>query len=202
MIGRIEGTILAKTPPDILVDVQGVGYELQVPMSTFYRLPEINQPVTLVTHLVVREDAHLLYGFYDSQERGLFRSLIKVNGVGPKLGLAILSGIEAADFVRVVRNNDVSALEKLPGIGKKTAERLLIEMRDKLSSWPEHEDAYSHAGASRASSERQSIAEAESALVALGYKPKEASKAVKLVADDTLSGPELIRQALKIMVKS
>ncbi len=202
MIGRIKGILLEKTPPDILIDVNGVGYEVQVPMNTFYRLPEVNESVLLYTHFVVREDAQLLYGFYNQKERALFRALIKINGVGPKLGLAILSGIEAADFVRVVRSNDVSSLVSLPGIGKKTAERLIIEMRDKLDDWqPEGADADFDSAPLPQAGEDKAIAEAESALVALGYKPKEAAHAVKRVSSPGMSNQELIRQALKVMVK-
>lgn len=201
MIGRIKGTLLEKTPPDILIDVNGVGYELQVPMNTFYQLPEVNESVILYTHFVVREDAQLLYGFYDIQERSLFRALIKINGVGPKLGLAILSGIESREFVRVVRNNDVNALVSLPGIGKKTAERLIIEMRDKLQDWYQEGEEAVDIG-SQPIGANQAVEEAESALVALGYKPKDAAHAVKLVAGEGMSNQELIRQALKVMVSA
>ena len=201
MIGRIKGLLLEKIPPDVVVDVQGVGYELQVPMNTFYRLPETGQVVHLYTHFVVREDAQLLYGFYDMNERALFRALIKTNGVGPKLGLAILSGIEANDFVRVVRTNDAGALERLPGIGKKTAERLIIEMRDRLKDWQDDDSAGASAREALPGDQRQALEEAESALVALGYKPREASRAVKNIAQENMSSQDLIRQALKIMVK-
>ncbi|MCF7982013.1 MAG: Holliday junction branch migration protein RuvA [Pseudomonadales bacterium] len=201
MIGRIKGTLTEKTPPDILIDVNGVGYELQVPMNTFYRLPEINEVVVLHTHFVVREDAQLLYGFYDVQERSLFRALIKINGVGPKLGLAILSGIESNEFVRVVRNNDVNALVCLPGIGKKTAERLIIEMRDKLKDWHNEAGDDAEVNAGNRFGKNQAVDEAESALVALGYKPKEAERAVKLVASEGMSNQDLIRNALKVMAK-
>ncbi len=200
MIGRIKGILLEKTPPDILIEVSGVGYEVQVPMNTFYQLPEVNETVVLYTHFVVREDAQLLYGFCNQKERALFRALIKINGVGPKLGLTILSGIEAADFVRVVRNNDVTSLVSLPGIGKKTAERLVIEMRDKLDDWQSENDGGSGEGM-QSPALGNAIAEAESALVALGYKPKEAVQAVKRVSSPGMSNQELIRQALKVMVK-
>ena len=203
MIGRRQGILLEITPPDIVVDVQGIGYELQVPMNTLYRLPEIGRPVNLYTHFVVREDAQLLYGFSELGERSLFRELIKINGVGPKLGLTILSGIEANVFVRVVRSNDVASLERLPGIGKKTAERLIIEMRDRLKDWQEEAP-----GASETSQHTDFLRmdkasrEAESALVALGYKPKEAIQAIKALSADGLSSQELIRQALKQMVNA
>jgi Holliday junction DNA helicase RuvA len=199
MIGRIKGVLIEKSPPDICVDVQGVGYELQVPMNTFYRLPEIDHPVSLYTHFVVREDAQLLYGFYEARERELFRAVIKVNGVGPKLGLAILSGIETGDFVRMVHNDDVAALTKVPGIGKKTAERLLIEMRDKLKDWPESREAELALEGARPVSDNLATDEAISALLALGYKPKDAEKAIKSVAADGMTSQELIRQALKLM---
>lgn len=202
MIGRIKGILIEKTPPDILIDVSGVGYELQVPMNTFYRLPELNETVMLFTHFVVREDAQALYGFYDAQERSLFRALIKISGVGPKLGLAILSGIESNEFVRVVRNNDVNTLVSLPGIGKKTAERLIIEMRDKLKDWyGGEEQGLDSSGGDGLIAANQAIEEAQSALVALGYKSREAAQAVKSVAVDGMTNQELIRQALKVMVK-
>lgn len=202
MIGRIKGILIEKTPPDILIDVSGVGYELQVPMNTFYRLPEQNESVMLFTHFVVREDAQALYGFYDVQERSLFRALIKISGVGPKLGLAILSGIDSNEFVRVVRNNDVNTLVSLPGIGKKTAERLIIEMRDKLKDWYGGEEQGLDSGSGEGLvAANQAVEEAQSALVALGYKPREAAQAVKSVAVDGMTNQELIRQALKVMVK-
>jgi len=203
MIGRIKGVLIEKAPPDITVDVQGIGYELQVPMNTFYRLPEIDHPVNLYTHFVVREDAQLLYGFYDTKERELFRALIKINGVGPKLGLAILSGIEARDFVRVVHNNDVAALQKLPGIGKKTAERLVIEMRDKLKDWPmATEDGLQMDTDSILPNQHHASDEAISALLALGYKSKDAESAIKAVASDELSSQDMIRRALKSMASA
>lgn len=199
MIGRIKGVLIEKSPPDICVDVQGIGYELQVPMNTFYRLPDIDHPVNLYTHFVVREDAQLLYGFYEARERELFRAVIKINGVGPKLGLAILSGIEASDFVRVVHNNDVAALTKVPGIGKKTAERLVIEMRDKLKDWPEAHEGHAAVAGGGFAAGSVATEEAVSALLALGYKPKDAEKAIKAVAGDGLSSQDMIRQALKLM---
>ena len=172
-------------------------------MNTFYRLPELDHPVSLYTHFVVREDAQLLYGFYDARERELFRALIKINGVGPKLGLAILSGIEASEFVRVVHNNDVAALQKLPGIGKKTAERLVIEMRDKLKDWPMAAEAGLQVGTGSASpNQHQANEEAVSALLALGYKPRDAESAIKAVASDELSSQDMIRRALKSMASA
>src|SRR5580704_18997800 len=135
MIGQIRGIILEKQPPLLTVDVHGIGYEIDAPMSTFYQLPEVGQEVSLFTHFVVREDAHHLYGFYTRDERLLFRTLLKVNGVGPRLSLTILSSTAPEEFVRCVLNNDTLSLVRLPGVGKKTAERLVIEMRDKLADW-------------------------------------------------------------------
>ena len=135
MIGRIRGTLVHKQPPDVLVDVGGVGYEVQVPLTTLFELPEVGAEITLVTHFVVREDAQQLYGFLRERDRGLFRQLIRVNGVGPKLGLAILSGMDADSFVRCVQREDIKALVALPGVGKRTAERLLVDMRSKLEDW-------------------------------------------------------------------
>jgi len=204
MIGRITGVLAEKQPPQLLVDVQGVGYEIEAPMSTFYRLPALGQEVVLLTHFVVREDAQLLYGFYSREERALFRALIKVNGVGPKLALTILSGIEAADFARSVAHDDTAALVRLPGVGKKTAERLVVEMRDKMGDWLPADAPFELAvpagqGAPQRGGCRE---EAESALIALGYKPAQASKSVaqasKIVGES--SAEELIRQALKSMV--
>lgn len=204
MIGRLKGILLEKQAPALVVDVNGVGYELAAPMTTFYRLPSEGSEVTLYTHFVVREDAQLLYGFYDQQERLLFRTLIKVNGVGPKLALTILSGMEADIFVTCVNNNDVAALCQLPGVGKKTAERLLVEVRDKLKDWQGSESNVSAAANSDFAQlgGQHAVSEATSALVALGYKPQDASRYVAAVEDDTLSSEELIRQALKGLVKS
>ena len=200
MIGRLQGVILEKQAPEILIDINGVAYEVQVPMTTIYQLPEVGEPVTLHTHFVVREDAQLLYGFADLRERSLFRTLIKVNGVGPKLALTILSGIESDDFVRCVRDGDTASLVRLPGVGKKTAERLLVEMKDRLEDWSIDGTAVSNNNASMASS-NGIMAEAESALVALGYKPQQASRAIAAVNDANMDSSEaLIRMALKNMV--
>src|SRR6056300_646532 len=135
MIGQIRGILVEKKPPEILVDVGGLSYELQIPMSTAYQLPEVGSELRLHTHFVVREDAQLLYGFYELKDKTLFRALIRVNGVGPKMALAILSGMAADEFARTVRENDVAAMTRMPGIGKKTAERLIVEMRDRLTEW-------------------------------------------------------------------
>jgi Holliday junction DNA helicase RuvA len=202
MIGRIHGKLIDKQPPELLVDVNGVGYEIQAPMTTIYRLPEVGAAVTLFTHFVVREDAQLLFGFYDKEERSLFRSLLKVNGVGPKMALAILSGIEAQEFVRCVMDADITSLTRIPGVGKKTAERLLVEMRDRLKEWERAPSAPGLQPAKTISPQNQMIADAESALIALGYKPQEAAKAVAAVQELHGSSSEtLIRAALKRMVQ-
>ncbi len=201
MIGRVRGKLLEKQAPELLVDVNGVGYEIHAPMTTIYQLPALGENVELFTHLIVREDAHLLFGFASPQDRALFRALIKVNGVGPKLALTILSGMDVADFVRCVRDNDAAGLVKLPGVGKKTAERLLIEMRDRLRDW--HVDGLAaNAGAAHLPArENDYLLEAESALIALGYKPVEATKMVASVKNAGTSSEALIRAALKNAVK-
>jgi len=203
MIGRIRGTLILKQPPDILVEVGGVGYEVQVPMTTLFQLPELGAEVSLVTHFVVREDAQLLYGFIDERDRELFRQLIRVNGVGPKLALTILSGMDSASFARCVQRDDISSLIALPGVGKKTAERLLVEMRDKLRDLlGQMEDGSAVlAPGVRIEPVTDMVADAEGALVALGYKPAEASKMVAAVNDDSVADSEdLIRRALKAVV--
>jgi Holliday junction DNA helicase RuvA len=201
MIGRIRGILADKRPPEALVDVGGVFYEVQVPMSTIYQLPAVGREVTLHTHLVVREDAHLLYGFHTSQERQMFRSLIKVTGVGPKMALAILSGMAVDDFVRTIRVNDIAGLTRMPGVGRKTAERLIVEMKDRLAEWGADlqvslQDAAPVAG----HGERAVTQEAETALIALGYKPQEAARMIAGVmkADPAMARSEdIIRQALR-----
>ena len=206
MIGRLSGTLIQKQPPLLMIDVHGVGYEVQAPMSTFYQLPELNQPVILLTHMVVREDAQLLYGFHDESERLLFKSLIKVNGVGPKLALTILSGISAREFVVAVKNNDESGLVRLPGIGKKTAQRLIVEMRDRLDDWQTNTvdttDNTDDRAAESSTRETDKVKEAISALIALGYKPVEASRMVnRLDLQGFQSSEDMIKQALKSTVK-
>lgn len=203
MIGRIRGTLAEKHPPDILVEVGGVGYELQVPMTTLFQLPALGTEVSLLTHFVVREDAQLLYGFIDARDRHLFRQLIKVSGVGPKLALTILSGMDASSFARCVQRDDISSLVALPGVGKKTAERLLVEMRDKLKDWfGSMEGAEQQAGGIVPAPVTDIVADAEGALIALGYKPQDASRVVAAVNDDSVdSSEDLIRRALKSMVK-
>ncbi len=204
MIGRLQGTLIAKQPPELLLDVQGVGYEVNVPMSTVYQLPALDQAVVLHTHMVVREDAQLLYGFASLEERALFRALIKVNGVGAKLALTILSGIAADDFVRCVRDEDAATLVRLPGIGKKTAERLIIEMRDRFKDW--HGGDLESAGdgahsATLAPSVENPAKEALSALIALGYKPQEASRLIQSLDTDGKSSEDIIRASLQSSVK-
>lgn len=202
MIGRIRGKLLEKQAPELLVDVNGVGYEIQAPMTTIYQLPALGDNVELFTHLVVREDAHLLFGFATLRDRAMFRALIKVNGVGPKLALTILSGMDVDDFVRCVRDGDAAGLVKLPGVGKKTAERLLIEMRDRLRDWHVDGMAAKDGGAQLPSSEGDYLLEAESALIALGYKPQEATKMIAAVKSEGTTSEALIRAALKKAVKS
>ena len=194
MIGRIRGILLEKQAPYLLLDVQGVGYEIQASLTTFFELPDIDQPATLHTHFVVREDAQLLYGFSSLAERQLFRELIKVNGVGPKMALAILSGMNAAEFVNCVKSKDIATLVRLPGVGKKTAERLVVEMHDRVEKWALASDT---AVASQQGS--GAVQEAESALVSLGYKEPEAAKMIAAVSSDNkaASSAELIRAALK-----
>lgn len=203
MIGQITGLLVDKTPPDILVNVGGITYEIQVPMSTLYQLPDVGRELTLHTHFVVREDAQLLYGFFEAKDKTMFRALIKVNGVGPKMALAILSGMEADEFVATVRNNDVATMVNMPGIGKKTAERLIVEMRDRLAEWGDT-DAVVGRGANAAHNSGNSMSrDAETALVSLGYKPQQASRAISQVMKDNpdiADSEALIRLALKSML--
>ncbi|MCC5853003.1 MAG: Holliday junction branch migration protein RuvA [Alkalimonas sp.] len=206
MIGRLRGILLEKQAPDVLLEVGGVGYEVQLPLTSFYQLPEQGQEVVLYTHFVVREDAQLLYGFHSATERALFRQLIKANGVGPKLALTILSGLTADDFVRCVQLDDLSTLVKLPGIGKKTAERLLVEMRDRLKDWgmAPADSAFSSlqlkpVAVSLTASE-QAEQDALGALVSLGYTQQQASKAVQQVKTDDMSSEMLIKAALRSMM--
>lgn len=202
MIGRIRGILAEKAPPFVLIDVNGVGYEIQMPMTSLYQLSDTGTEVTVYTHFVVREDAQLLFGFATKQERSLFREVIKANGVGPKLALTILSGMSAHQFVQAVADGDITALVKLPGVGKKTAERLLVEMKDRLASWELSQDTgvalptsveENHIVAQPESAK----AEAISALIALGYNQSQATKMVKAVFQDGASSEELIRDALR-----
>jgi len=196
MIGRLRGTLLAKQPPQLLLDVNGVGYDVSAPMTTFYELPGIGSEIILHTHLAVSEHAHVLYGFLQESDRGLFRTLIKVSGVGPKLALAILSGMSSDEFVGCVKNEDSAALTRLPGVGKKTAERLVIEMKDRLKDW--QSVATSPEGASQPiSPATDSVKDAIGALVSLGYKPQEASRMVSHIECEGLASEEIIRLALK-----
>ncbi|MDZ4332316.1 MAG: Holliday junction branch migration protein RuvA [Pseudomonas sp.] len=201
MIGRLRGTLAEKQPPHVIVDINGLGYELEVPMTTLYRLPSVGEPLTLHTHLVVREDAHLLYGFFEKRERELFRELIRLNGVGPKLALALMSGLEVDELVRCVQAQDTSVLVKIPGVGKKTAERLLVELKDRFKAWESVPGmstlVVEPRGASAVTSAEN---DAVSALISLGYKPQEASRAVSAVKEDGLSSEDMIRRALKGMV--
>ncbi|WP_350326542.1 Holliday junction branch migration protein RuvA [Pectobacterium aroidearum] len=202
MIGRLRGIILEKQPPQVLIEANGVGYEVHMPMTCFYELPELNQEAIIFTHFVVREDAQLLFGFNDKQERALFRELIKVNGVGPKLALAILSGMSATQFVSAVEREEIGALIKLPGVGKKTAERLVVEMKDRFKGLSG--DLFNPVSdiplTSPASAENRASdpeAEAAAALVALGYKPQEASRMISKIARPEADCETLIRDALR-----
>ena len=201
MIGRIRGKIIEKQPPLLIIDINGVGYEINAPMSTFYQLPEdAEKEVSLYTQMIVREDAQLLYGFFQDRERELFRALIKVNGVGPKLALTILSGIETDAFVRLVRDNNAGSLTNIPGIDKKTAERLVVQMRDKLAGW-ETENVTQNDLPSLLTAD-QTTQDAIGALVALGYKPNEAKRAIGAIEiNESMSSEDLIRNALKNMVQ-
>ena len=203
MIGRIRGILIEKEPTDIQVEVGGIAYEVQVPMSTLFKLPEIGEVVTLHTHFVVREDAQQLFGFIGVKDKALFRTLIKVNGVGPKMALGILSSVDSDALVGLVLNNDIAALVAMPGIGKKTAERLVIELRDKIKDWEVAGGSHANAGAKASSPNAASAArEAETALVSLGYKLPQAARAIASVQKDRpelTSSEELIRFALKSM---
>lgn len=194
MIGRLSGKLVLKQPPLLLLEVGGVGYELEAPMSTFYKLPAVGEAVVLHTHLTVREDAHLLYGFASTQEKSLFRELIKVSGIGPKSGLSILSGVSVEEFWNTVRAGDVARLTKLPGIGKKTAERLVVEMRDKAGAADTVLPALAAVGGSP-------LQEARSALAALGYKPAEIERFTQAVYKDGMTTEQIIHDALKRAVR-
>ena len=192
MIGSIAGVLTLKAPPHLQLEVGGIGYEIEAPMSTFYGLPAVGERTRLLTHLVVREDAHLLYGFATEGERALFRQLLKISGIGPRIALAILSGVSDAAFAHAVREQDAAALMRIPGVGRKTAERLIVEMRDRLeASTPQGPTALAPAS--------QAEGEAYSALVALGYKPQEATRLLKAVdtEGEKLTTEEMIRRALQ-----
>ena len=192
MIGSIRGHILSKSPPQLTVEAGGLGYELEAPMSTFFHLPAVGEEVRLLTHLVVREDAHVLYAFGTEDERRLFRYVIKVSGIGPKIALALLSGISVEAFVACVHHQDVTALTRIPGIGRKTAERLVVEMRDRLAA---------QSGAAQSGTPGGAETEAFGALIALGYKPSEASRLLTSAGPGEHSTAELIRRALKGAVR-
>jgi Holliday junction DNA helicase RuvA len=195
MIGFLRGKLVSKSPPQLVIDVNGVGYEVEAPMTTFYDLPALGENLKLFTHLVVREDAHILFAFSTDVDRTMFRTLIKVNGVGPKLALTILSGQSAEEFHRCIHDNDVQALVRLPGIGKKTAERLIIEMRDRLPDVSE--SSGSNQGVALSPSINNPKQEAISALCSLGYKPQDASKMVQNISHQDKSCEDIIRLALQ-----
>ena len=199
MIGRIVGTLVEKTPPELLVDVGGIGYEISASMTTIYDLPQVGEKVTLYTHFLVKEDAQTLYGFINKSERALFRVLIKVNGIGPKMALAVLSSMSTEELISNVQDSDVTALTRIPGVGKKTAERLIIELRDKLGQAAKT-DLFSAPAVLRQvqADPRQ---EAEAALISLGYKPQEAAKAIAGVPTDGASSEDVIKAALKGMLR-
>lgn len=206
MIGRIRGILVEKAPGHALVECSGLGYEIDIPYTTFFHLPETGQEVTLHTHFAVREDAQSLYGFASRLDRNLFRLLIKVNGVGPKLAVGILSGLDAQQFIRCVEARDINALVKLPGVGKKTAERLLIEMADRIGQLAGQFTPTVPGSAGPGGSAAVPVAshdardEAEAALIALGYKPQEAAKAISKVAEPDMTSEALIRLALRNMI--
>ncbi|MCU7830418.1 MAG: Holliday junction branch migration protein RuvA [Candidatus Thiodiazotropha sp. (ex Myrtea sp. 'scaly one' KF741663)] len=201
MIGRLRGEVAQKQAPHLLLDVNGVGYELEAPLSTFFNLPETGQSVMLYTHLAIRDDAHVLYAFATESERALFRSLLKVSGVGAKMALAILSGMSAEEFSRCVESEDVGSLVRLPGIGRKTAERLIVEMRDRLAKLNDLSGAITASPTTQAGRPQTSRSDAVAALVALGYKPQDAGRMVKAVAADEMDSEALIRAALQSTVK-
>ncbi len=199
MIGRLQGTVIDLGAPFALIDCHGVGYEVEMPLPAYCQL-RIGQTATLWTHLVVREDAHLLYGFSGKEERLLFRLLLKVTGVGPKLALSLLSGMEPAMFLQCIEREDIANLTRIPGVGKKTAERLLIELRDRIKELTQATAALPQTRLSL-STAMSPVAEAEQALISLGYKPAEAQKAVAHIKNQHENTADLIRAALKAMVK-
>ena len=197
MIARLSGTLVSKQPPTLVIDVNGVGYEVEAPLSVFYDLPESGQPVVLLTHLSVSDTAHTLYGFASEAERTLFRQLLKISGIGAKLALTILSGASGAELAQYVADRDTASLTRLPGIGKKTAERIIIELRDKLGDLPEPAGGLPGGGVAAGGS---AAAEARNALAALGYKPQEASRMVQAIAKPEMDTEEIIRLALQATV--
>ncbi|ALG67157.1 Holliday junction branch migration protein RuvA [Beggiatoa leptomitoformis] len=204
MISRLCGLLLEKSPPMLVIDVQGVGYEVEAPMSTFYKLPELNQPVNLFTHLLIREDAHHLVGFISDAERRMFRELIRVNGVGAKLALSILSAMDLTLFATSIQQADTTRLIKIPGVGKKTAERLVIEMRDRLEGFTVNAQNNPHVISSLVQGVISPVDDAISALIALGYKPQEATHWVRTVKGEEtekISSEMLIKRALQAALK-
>ncbi|WP_295399465.1 Holliday junction branch migration protein RuvA [uncultured Thiocystis sp.] len=198
MIGQLRGVILSKHPPQLLLEVGGVGYEVDAPMTTFYDLPAVGETVTLITHFVVREDAQILYGFLHERDRALFRSLLKVTGVGARMALAILSGMDAARFAQCVEQDDSDALMRIPGIGKKTAQRLVIEMRDRLDGLAGGVVRIPGSSAPTPGNARdRTLADAVSALEALGYRPPDASRMARAADDGARTSEEIIRTALR-----
>lgn len=198
MISRLSGILLEKEPPNLVIDVGGVGYEVEAPMSVFYDLPETGKPIVMVTHMQVSQDHQTLYGFRNSAERTLFRQLLKISGIGAKLALTILSGASGDELARFVADGDSASLTRLPGIGKKTAERIIIELRDKLDGLPVSLPAV---GADAGGQQGNAVAEASNALRALGYKTTEVNHMVRNVAEEDMNAEEIIRKALQSMVK-
>ena len=201
MIGRIRGKLLEKRPAAALIEVGGLGYDVEIPYTTFFRLGEVGSEVVLLTHFAVREDAQALFGFATRIDRDLFRALIRTSGVGPKLALAILSGLEAEAFISAVESHDLTTLVKIPGVGKKTAERLLIEMGDRITRLERTPLSGNTAVTSASTSPARASDEAEEALISLGYKPQEASRAIARIAVEGMDSETLIRQALKGMLR-
>lgn len=201
MISRLTGILAAKRAPQILIDCHGVGYEADVSMTTFYKLPEVGQQISIWTHLLVKEDSHSLIGFDNEQERKLFRQLIRITGVGPKMALTILSGIDELQFALCIANNDIAMLTRLPGVGKKTAERLVIEMRDRLADWDGSTASAAGGVTSAGADVANPVEEAVSALTALGYKPQDASRMVRAVDSKGLTTEAIIRTALQATVQ-
>ncbi len=204
MIGQISGILIAKQPPEVVIDVNGIGYEVQMPMTSLYELPDVGEPVTLITHFVVREDAQLLYGFNTYAERSLFRQLIKTQGIGPKLAITMMSGLTAHQFVQAVVNEDFARLTKIPGVGRKTAERLVLELADKFKNWGSATPATDAAPVDMSGLQPTLVTnrpqdDALDALIALGYKPAQAEKAIAaaLKAQPDAASEDLIRFALK-----
>lgn len=200
MIGRLRGILVEKRPPLLLVEIQGVGYEVEAPMTTVYELPPEGQEVILHTHLAVKDDGHTLYGFHSIQDRSLFRSLIRVSGVGPKLALTLLSGMRSEELLRCIRLRDTATLTRLPGVGTKTAQRLLIEMQDRLSQL-DHQATPSPAEIPQAGEGNNALTEAVHALLALGYKPREAEHLLAGLNKEGFCSEELIRLALRKAVQ-